>query len=571
MSRGHSEDGRCGRRTPLLSSVLVESAADVAERHDIRVGDVAKQRGPQQNVGRRGEEAFRLFASRHGAPASRLEEDIGFDFACMVAQPGTGGMNTISGTWLGVSVRSTKQRSGRVQLDRSDAEAMLCANFPVCFVLVEVQADTERLWYRFLDEQFAQELSDFLVSERKNLSLTPRRCRPAELFRDDLDAALRGNRSEQVRLAVARHRVKRHLVDAALHIERSETGEITVVAVPDFFSLFRRVEPADQKRLYAAIFGSPALRLQRLADIGPRPELLQAVEGLPSPLLIGGTSEDEIRIVAENQTGPSVATFHRLRDDAHTGWVHPAGFSITISDAVRHDDQCVHEITVLIDEDNNCDLRDHPELWEFLEHCDGSAVLYPASAPDLRLEAGFVSGLREAAFFARCLRAASGGTSLNAQRDVLAVPLRHCREDEVLHTLAWLAGAATQPQLLDRFGFVLDERPLSEMGLTQARADVPVVANLGGHAVVTWLESEVTLYEVDDQAVGIRFNSVGSITAERRPRADKDTAYPELVVHGSWPVVALGPRPAQSTSNPEHWDLEIRFRRDDRDADAPSG
>lgn len=520
-----------------------------------------KQRGERQSTGRRGEEAFRLFASRHGAPASRMEEDIAFDFVCMVEQPGLGAMNTLSGTWLGVSVRSTVQRSGRVRLNRSDAEAMLRANFPVCFVLVEVQRNTERLSHRFLDESFAQELSDFLASERGHMSLTPDKCRAAAFFDEDLRVALRGNRAEQVRLAVARHRIERHLTDPLLHVERTDAGELTVVMVPDFFGYFRRDEAIEQARVHAAIFGSPERRMQRLADIGPRPEVLKAIEDLPSPLLIGATAYDEVRIVAEDESGRGVATFERLQDASHTGWVHPAGFSLTISGPVLSDDRWVHEMVVLFDPDQNCDLRAHPELWTFLEHCEGkAAVLYPEDDPSRRIPADFFGGLRRMSFFARCLRAAARITGIDsAGGDVLDVPLRNCLDDEALHTLAWLAEVATRPKALDGFGFVIDERPTAEMTTSKMSVGVPVVANLAAHAVVTWLDADATIYEVGDRAVGVRIDSTVGVAVERRDPVEKDSSYPELVVHGSWPTVALGQPPTQTGSRPADWGLEIRL------------
>jgi hypothetical protein len=520
-----------------------------------------KQRGEKQSTGRRGEEAFRLFASRHGVLASRMEEDIGFDFVCMVEQPGLGGMRTLSGTWLGVSVRSTRQRSGRVRLNRSDAEAMLRASFPVCFVLVEVQRDTERLSYRFLDESFAQELSDFLASERLHMSLTPSKCRSGASFDEDLRAMLRGNRAERVRLAVARHRIERHLSGALLHVERTDAGELTVVTVPDFFSYFRRDEATEQERVHAAIFGSPERRMQRLADIGPRPEVLKAIEDLPSALLVGATDDDAVRIVAQDESGCGVVTFERVRDASHTGWVHPAGFSLTVSARVLRNDRWVHEMAVLFDPDQNCDLRAHPELWTFLEHCDGeTAVLYREGDPSRRIPADFFAGLRRVSFFARCLRAAARITGVDpAGGDVLDVPLRDCLDDEALHALAWLAEIATRPQILDGFGFVIDERPVVEMTQSRMLVGVPIIANLAAHAVVTWLEADATIYEVGDRAVGIRIDSTVGAAVERREPVQKSSRYPELVVHGSWPTVALSQPPTQTGSDPAEWGLDLRL------------
>lgn len=521
---------------------------------------MTKQRSFQQRVGRRGEDAFRPFASRHGLLATKVEEDVGFDFLCQVEVPATTRTRSISGSLIGVSVRSSSARSTRVRIERSDAEAMLQANFVVCFVLVEVRSRSEQVWYRLLDERFALELADFLASEQQSRSMTPKHCSSGATFDRDLAAALQGNAPERVRLAVAHHRIARVLPDVALDISRDASGELTLVTVEDFYGYFLRSDVPEQDDAYAAIFGSPRLRLERLAELGPRPEVVRELARLPSPVLVGGTSETEFDLTAENSGGHDTASFTRVATEVHTGWVFDAGFSITISKSKRQGDYWIHEIDAYVDPDEDLDLERCPTLWKFLKRCTSDAVLFPLDDPEFKLEASYVRGLDRAGFFARCLQDA---VHLRGW-DRVAAPLRVSSEEEALHSMAWMAELATHPAVLKGFGFLLasdegESEEETDLDEVLVRCDVPVIANLGDQAVVTWLDAEVTMFSNDDEvARGVRIDKVVDTSIEVRARREKATAYPELVIHGSWPVIALTGRGAErSESDAAEWDLEL--------------
>lgn len=514
-----------------------------------------KKRDQRQRSGRRGEDAFELWAGDHRLLTSRPREDYGFDFVCEVESASTG-TSDITGDFVAFSVKSTSSRANRVRLNRDDAERLLGAKIVACVALVEAGGGKYEVHHRFVDETFATELADFLASDRKFMTLTPAKCHGARAFDRNLEAALRGHFPERVRLAVARHRLAKDLPSPRLEVRRTEDGELTLVEVPDFYSFFVDSRLPTRGPHYEAIFGSPRLRFDRLADLGPRPTVVKQLELLPNPILVGGSAEHCFLGVAEGVYGRGVAPFTRVKTSTHTGWVHDGGFSITISARKREGDRWVHEIEALIDDDEALRLPDHPGLWDFLACCSEDAMIYPEEDPALRLGVEWINGIRRAHFFARYLREAS---KLDGW-DALDVPLKSAKDDESLNTLAMAAEIATRPEIFQRFAFVVLRPGESHDGEVEASGQIPVIGNLGSSAVVLWVSANVTLLVVGDVVHGVRIDRVISARVEPHDRVDKGGAHPEMVVDPTWPTVAITGRGGeQGTSDARLWCIEMRL------------
>lgn len=526
---------------------------------------MAKQRGFKQRVGRRGEDAFRPFSSRHGLMSTKVEEDVGFDFLCHVEEEGVGDLREIAGSMLGISVRSSSNKQPRVRLDRSDADAMLRANFVVCLALVAVTPKAETVYYRFLDEGFARELANLLASDRKSLSLTPADCLDESTFEEDLRKALEGNTPEKVKLAVAAHRVQRLLPDAELRIVRSAHGELTAVEVTDFYDYFVRDQAPEADEVHAAVFGSPRLRMERLAQLGPRPDVSSELKRLPHAVLVGGSWEADVTVQARSSAGRATERFSFVRTRTHHGWVHPAGFSISFSERIQKGGVWVHEIAAVIDEDEELLLEKEPALWALLENCPGDAMLSVVRERQREggVEASYVFNLDRAHFFAKYARAASRLVGW----DQVVAPLRLALDSEAMHTLAVLAQVAADARVFNNFGFVLDVEPTADDWSSgslvfdeQTRTvRLPVIGNLGPQAAVVWLEADVRLHHHADGAIdGIRIENVFGARVEVRERLPKSSGYPELIVSDTWPTVAFeASGPATTATDTAGWGLEM--------------
>lgn len=243
----------------------------------------AKRRTIQQRVGRMGEEVSRPFLTRNGLLPTRMEEDVGVDFVCQVETDcGLTGTRAISGKMLGVCVRSTAQKTRRIRITVDDARGMLAQSNPVLLVIVESLPKTERVHFRFLDEEFAIELAQFLESGKASTSFTPADGfvlddYQADGFEQMLTEALRGNCAERIRLAMAKHHLSRFVPDAHLEIHRDADNELVVVDTGDFFGYFMRSTVPRQDDVYTAAFGAPRLLDERLDRIGIRPDIAQSL------------------------------------------------------------------------------------------------------------------------------------------------------------------------------------------------------------------------------------------------------------------------------------------------------
>lgn len=515
---------------------------------------VPKERTKRARIGRRGEVAFAAFSTKHHLLPTAPEEDVGFDYLCEVEALIDAPTRPMRGDILGVSVRSTSTKGTRVRLTRDDAERMLEARFPVCFVLVEVRTSTEVVHHRFLDSEFALLLAGFLESGRGTMSMTPSKCRHERDFDTDLRQALEDYTPEQVRLAVAETRLRAHLPRSALEVRRTSSGDLTVVSLENFYELFSNSSSPVEDRLYAAVFGAPRLRVERLAEVGPRPGVLAGLRGLPVPYFEGPVAEWGTTLLASGgQRSTQLAvTYHRAV--AHSGWVHESGFSVTVSDAVKEEGVWVHRIEAVVDRDSNVTLSSAPDLWNFLEACGPESSLRDLDK-GWTIETSYVKSLGRFSFYATCMRS----VSTLAGFDQLKTEIQAAESDEALNTAAWLAEVAKRPVVLEGFGYVLGEQPLDDFEPQPRRVELAVVGNLGTHSAVSWLDAEVDWLAYDGFVRGLRINSVRSVRLEVGPTLEKESTWPELVVEDTWPTVAIGrDGPIQTQSDARSWGVTAR-------------
>ena len=547
--RRNAARDRAPHPTGTLDLRVHKRATGRHDRHMSKKAADRKKRGVNQRTGRKGESFFEYFASCHYLVPSKADEDVGVDFLCLVEETTSAETREISGHVLGAAVRSTEAKRPRVKMNRADADLLLRARYPVCFILVDLTQELPQIHHRFLDEAFATELAQFLNSAEESHIVTPKRCRDEADFDDDLRAALAGGRPEQVRLALATARLAAHILEPTLEITRTADGELTIVQSSDFYSFFTGDSRTDNDQVHAAIFGRPDLRLERLARLGPTHEVIRTIKDLPAPILTGLTGEETVALVAQNTTGHAAARFDSLRTGHLRGWVHSAGLSLTVSDPILRGDTYVHEIKARVDEAAG-DVGQADDLWRFLEYCTEDGSFYPENSPNRALPASYVNGLRPINSYAVWMRLAEQIPGWSST----ALPLKFATDDESLHGLALLAQMADSPKFIENFGFVI------EVGGAQPQfeeydeeAELPFVANMGERATIIWMRVTQTAFVHAGQCHGIKIQTVHSVRVDFEDRQHKATPYPELVIDNTWPTIAFDPGPTQTTSDARQW------------------
>jgi len=131
---------------------------------------VPKKRSEPQKIGNEGEGAFIDWANKMGWEPTKLVPDPGIDFVCQI--PGRKLSKTteeMPGQQLNVSVRSTKQDSKSVTINRDDAELVLSSNtlFLLALVRRAPLGQVSKVAIRFPDAEFIREIQEFLDTEKE--------------------------------------------------------------------------------------------------------------------------------------------------------------------------------------------------------------------------------------------------------------------------------------------------------------------------------------------------------------------------------------------------------------------
>jgi hypothetical protein len=302
----------------------------VAADHDT---DVGKRRAHGNRIGAVGEAAFRHLASREGLLPTKLEEDVGLDFVCQVDEdPDSASPSEVAGSMIGFAVRTTTSKDGRITLTRSDAVALLRADFRVCIVLIHSQDGDETGWFMPLDAENRNRLLDFLASDAGTHSLVPADCQPWSDLRIWLQSAVVAGATEQEKLRAAEHRLGEALGEVRLEVRRDSGGSITVVTVMDLYRSFSTLGEAERDALYVATFGAADRASSRMAALALRRDLISPLDELPWPIILAGfTQADDCVLRVDGDNSVAECAFVRTSNGEHVGWCRGNGFALTAS------------------------------------------------------------------------------------------------------------------------------------------------------------------------------------------------------------------------------------------------
>jgi hypothetical protein len=480
-----------------------------------------KRRTPSQRAGFVGEQAFAYFASQIGLLPTKIVEDVGLDYLCQMDEDvQSSNSSTISANVLGACVRASGGVDGRIELTRSDANAVLAANFPVCIVLVHQVPGGPVPYYRLADATFRGELIDFLASRRKTTSLTPGRCKPwCELPRDLLALSGTGFVEEQ-RLKSAENRLTSHLGSVTLEIRRVADGSLTLVTALDLYAFF---EGTDSDAMALATFGAARRREHRIGQLALKRQLLDDLAGLPSRLVLAGfTTEGDRTLRVDGPEGASVREFLYTTNGTHMGWYLREGLAFTVSKRIQEGGVWVHKMRAFADPEEKLTLPEVPGLGDFLACCVPGARLRDSDMLGEGMDVSYFEGLHELRWLAKYLRDARG---LPGWREEV-VFLRDATDEETLNTLAWLSALSLQPSQVSRLGFSLTEHDPD----SAASFRLPVLVNTVNSSLVCWLSCLGKVRVGDGGIEALSVKDVVDVRLEVSHRLRKTTKHPEFVM-----------------------------------------
>jgi hypothetical protein len=135
----------------------------------------------------------------------------------------------------------------------------------------------------------------------------------------------------------------------------------------------------------------------------------------------------------------------------------------------------------------------------------------------------------------------------------------------VLTTLQWMAMGRNRSHV-PAFGFVVGQYDVESCTRSPARFWLPVCGNIARSGIVLWLECDGTFLRDEDSPVGFEIGTVRRVALEHRKKrfVTSETA-PELVVHPSWPTIALHDKPSVSSTKTDRWGCRMILLGDEDD------
>jgi hypothetical protein len=495
-----------------------------------------KRRSFSQRVGSDGELAFRLLASANGLIPTKVEEDFGTDFWCQVdLDHSSRKSSAVATTVLGACVRATSSANGVVYLYPGDARNLLSSGTPMVFVLIHLTSGpaASPTYHRLIDERFIADMHAFLKSGQTRMEVTPSDCKSSERFRDSCDRMLEYGYSNRVQIAVAESGVNTVLPNTTVHVRTEATGQLTLVSTVDYFSLFKRLHPGQERQLLHAAFGAEEKVASRIAELTFRSDVIEYLTSLPQPLIFSGFSQEmptALRVIRNETDVLEPFTFRAI--GTHSGYVHGAGISLIFSEARDQDGQMVHETELYIDPDVNIALDDLTSTLKFFASISEGAKIFRQDQ-DPRVDKGFdvgdlfpaLEGLAAMIEGWEVCRSVEGWPEGSVQ-------LRDFAHPEVFNTIVGfgrILGSERPPVssiTVDGFDSCADTTEVRALDTTVL---LPVIGNLREHSLVLWLAIDSTAHSRNGETVALELGSIVAAEYEVRGFVDKLTVYPEIV------------------------------------------
>lgn len=552
LSRSSYFSGCCGSRTPGVHP----------HGPDIYGESVSKVRTASQRIGESGETWFRVLCQESFLVPNKVEADYGFDFLCQQDLSNSfAGAGQVSGSLLGFSVRSTARPDGRIKLTRKDAECLLAAEFPVGLVLVHLKAADTRppMYFRFLDHDVIVELTRFLDSGRQAVHFTPGSLRPAGEFREAAQLACAPGFVERSRVKAAEAISIPLVGDVQIKVSRTADDQATFVTALDLYKYFEQGSDAEQEALYLATFGAPEHRGERLADLALKAGLVSSLARLPKPYILAGFVMGEPASVQVQGPHTSVdLSMPRTANEHHGGYVHEAGFALTISTRTPYEGSYIHQMRALVDPRSDALLAEHPDLLRFLEVCTPESTFIFKGTAESVIEAEYFDGLGDCVNFACGLREARALVGW----DSVVVKVKDMASEESRISMMWLAAAASAERHLLPRGLVLGEVDEADCNPLSGVVHVPVICNLSSATIITWFTGHGAVLHYDGEPRGFKVTGYSERMIEVRQKLPKQSIYPEALIGPATIVMKDGSIQQVEPSSLIPNDLTLQFELD---------
>lgn len=518
-----------------------------------------------QLQGIEGEKAFEHWASRNGLLATKLDPDQGIDYVCQLVGDRTDKTDKSSyytpGKMLAVAVRSSDKVEPKVRINRDDARLLLQINMPTAIAILDLRTTSEppKVYFRFMDNQFLAELFNFLKGSKQSYTIKATSCisDPYEI-RSAVEGLFNPGAWEKIESLKREMKLQQIVPGARLTVVITAGSVFSIVHVPEYSDQYRGERLEVKEKIEAVIFGRQELLKERMENLQPRNGLLAALEGTPSPIIIGMAKWSEfgsVEIKACREQEEAICRFEMKKSGIWIAFCHRSGLSLKVSEAVEKDGQLVHLTEDHIDAATQLsDLQDR-ELSKFLLCCREGGHLE------------FASGLLLSASQFRNLNALGWLCDyLERLQHVSWLAVEGWRASDVteedLQSLRFLSKIEERRNILDGFGFILGGFELSAVRNHPTHFKLPICMNLRGKGFVCWLRADGMLFIEPEQnrCVGLRVTTVKEALVKETGKSYPTNGFPKMKVFSGWPAIAVfQTEQALTWTGDDDWGVEIEF------------
>lgn len=480
-----------------------------------------------------------MFCEENYLIPNKVEHDFGFDFLCQIdLAKSLAELGQIAGSFVGFSVRSTIKPDGKIKLTRADVQCLLAAEFPAGLALVKLNGtDSGEVFFRLLDEEFTAELCAFVASKKETKRFVPRDLLSGTKIREEVKRASASGFVERSRLVAAEKLTAPIVGDVHIQIRRGGNGQATLVTALDLYKYFEQKNDADRQSLHLATFGAPRFRGKRLRDLALKERLMGSLARLPEPYVLAGFVMDEPTLTqVSSPAATAELRLFRTGNEHHFGYIHEAGFALTISHRKNLNGQYVHEMDALVDEESDSEWAGYSDLLEFLGAFRADSKVLFRGDREVVLDANYFEGLRNCSNFAGALLKAR---ALRGFGDVPVI-IRDMALEESRATMAWLAAAASPDSPAIPRGLVAGNVKESECEVRSATIEVPVVCNLAEASIVVWFSGRGSVLFYEGDPCGFKVQAYESREVEVWEKRAKISAFPEVPLDDATIIIQDG-------------------------------
>ena len=474
----------------------------------------AKRRYKSQRIGRDGELIFERWATRNHLSANKQSEDYGIDYHCQEFAPVGQKSEEVTGRTLLVQVRATSGDSrARVTLSREDVETALRQEAPYCLVGVHMPA--ERVHFRFLDVELANEWAAFLAGTNDSTSIRIDKMEtdPAQ-FLERLRRVTRPAFVLRLAETKARLAMNRELPGADFRLNAGMAGDWALVRLPLLGRAFDVREGKELEELASTVFklgpadGAYSEAMRRFAL---RPSVARITELTDGPVVLAAGVEQNVTLVLNGPEGQVSAEAKLRHAGDERAYLLPCGLVLRVSDARKKSDGThAHDLSFAVKSDGAASLGATTDL-----------AFVKALQPGARVNEAGRDGIPVESFGAERL-----GASIAAIERVCAeigvslseVKLSDLSDYAFSYNLGFLeAMLLGYPRPIPVRTFVLGLKPSEEIqdaAWTPCVYKVPFVLKFKGRNLVLWLSGVGDAYVPDGLVQGFRLGPPDVVDVE---------------------------------------------------------